>query len=91
MGSLLESFTLVYKFARVRGWRVMEGLVSQPKNQKSVRLGLNSTSSTGNTGEKRSGARMENTDRRSWKGKCLTDDWPRARPLHLCCALPGAS
>lgn len=71
-------------FVRVRVQKVMKG----PK--KSAHLGPHSTSSIGHTEEIRSGARLENTDRRSWKGKCLTDDWPRARPLHFCCALNAA-
>lgn len=35
MGNIWESFTLLYKFVRVRGQRVMEKKsVSQPNNQK---------------------------------------------------------
>lgn len=32
---------------------------------------------------------MENATRRSWKGKCLTDDWQRARPAPLLPLAPG--
>lgn len=46
-------------------YTIVKNLYLSQRTKKSARLGVHSTSSIGNTGEKRSGARLENMDRRS--------------------------